>query len=194
MSKISEKKTMKRLSILSAAQEVFLSEGYTEASMDKISKISQVTKQTVYRYFPSKIELFKATLETMGEKPETDFLVHLEGNDTKQALFKFATGFIRSHLSKEHMAVYRLLITEGSKAPELTSSFFSVGPNIVDLKLTKFFEERFSICNSEVIIGLWTAMLLAHRERGLIGMDMPTDRQIEDHALNATNFLLAAIS
>ncbi|WP_315983576.1 helix-turn-helix domain-containing protein [Aliamphritea spongicola] len=52
---------------MQAAQEVFLSEGFVQAGMDKIAAQAQVTKQTVYRYFPSKTELFKATLQYMGK-------------------------------------------------------------------------------------------------------------------------------
>lgn len=194
MSKIAQNKAKKRLSILKAAQEVFLSEGYVQANMDKISEVAQVTKQTVYRYFPSKIDLFKATLEQMGEDSGPDFLVHLKEDDTRQALYKFADGFIRAHLSKEHLATFRLLVAEGAKAPEITSSFCAVGPDEVDLKLTAFFEERLGISNAEMTMQLWTAALLAHRGAVLIGMDRPTDQQIEDHARSATDFLLATVS
>jgi len=194
MSKIEQNKERKRQAILQAAQDVFLSEGYELSSMDRIASQAQVTKQTIYRYFSSKVDLFKATLEQMGESSELGFLASLQEPDTKEALYKFARGFIRAHLSDEHLAIFRLLVAESAKSPEITSSFFAVGPDETDAELAEFFAERLGIKNVETTVQLWTAMLLAHRAAVLIGMQRLSDQQIEEHARDATNFLLAAIS
>lgn len=192
MSKIEQNKAKKKRAILLAAQNVFLSEGYLLASMDKIAIEAQVTKQTVYRYYSSKSDLFKATLEQMGERSEMAFLAHLQLPDTEEALYQFARGFIQAHLSDDHLATFRLLVAEGGKAPEMTRSFRAVGPDDTDVKLTEFFTERLGISNAETTLQLWTAMLLAHRAAVLIGMDKPTEQQIDQHAKDATAFLLAA--
>ena len=194
MSKIEQNKEKKKGAIIQAAQDVFLSEGYVLASMDKIAAQAQVTKQTIYRYYPSKVDLFKATLEQMGESSEVSFLAHLQEPDVKEALYKFAKGFIQAHLSNEHLATLRLLVAESSKAPEMISSFCAVGPDETEAKLSEFFSERLAIKNAATTVLLWTAMLLAHRATVLIGMERPDDQQIEQHARDATNFLLAAIS
>lgn len=194
MSKIEQNKEKKRRAILQAAQDVFLSEGYELTSMDRIASQAQVTKQTIYRYYPSKIDLFKATLQKMGESSEVSFVTYLQEPNTQVALYQFAKGFIRAHLSDEHLATFRLLVAESAKAPDMTSSFFATGPDETDAKLSEFFAERLGIKNVETTVQLWTAMLLAHRQAVLIGMERPGDQQIEDHARNATHFLLAAIS
>lgn len=194
MSKIEQNKAKKKRAILLAAQNVFLSEGYLLASMDKIAVEAQVTKQTVYRYYSSKSDLFKAMLEQMGENSEVDFLDHLQLPDTEEALYQFARGFIQAHLSDDHLATFRLLVAEGGKAPEMTRSFCAVGPDDTDVKLTEFFAERLGMNNAETTVQLWTAMLLAHRAAVLIGMEKPTEQQIDQHAKDATAFLLAAIS
>ncbi|WP_375749215.1 TetR/AcrR family transcriptional regulator [Vibrio sp. HN007] len=193
MGKIEQKKELKRQTILAAAQEVFLSEGYELASMDKIASLAQMTKQTLYRYFPSKIELFQATLEKMGGDIDESFLTYLQNPAPKEALLGFAKAFIAFHLSEEHIATYRLLVTEGKKAPEIVDCFMSAGPNSTDEKLTQFFRERLDIDDCESVIDLWTGMLLSIRAGVLIGKVHPTQEQIEQHAVNATEFLLAAI-
>ena len=139
MGKIEQNKEIKRQAILEAAQGVFLSEGYVLASMDKIASEAQLTKQTVYRYFSSKTDLFQATLQQMGKNDGERFAVHLETADTREALLGFAKGYIRFHLSDEHIATFRLLVAESAKAPELTSSFLSVGPDDTDVALSSFF-------------------------------------------------------
>ncbi len=194
MGKIEHNKEIKRQAILAAAEDIFLIDGYVLASMDKIAAKARVTKQTVYRYYPSKVELFKATLEYLAESPNEGFLIHLQEPDTKKALYTFAKGFIKFHLSSKHLAIFKLLIAESKKAPEMTSGFFDVGPDETDVKLSEFFTERLGIKNPEPTVYFWTAILLAERSSVLVGKKRPGDKQIERYAKDATDFLLAVVS
>ena len=194
MKKIQKNKELKRLAILDAARAAFLSEGYVLANMDKIALEAQITKQTLYRYFPSKVDLFKATLKWMGERINSQFSDHLTHPDIKQALLSFATDFIYFHLSEEHIATMRLLIAESPKDADITSCFMSVGPDETDLALTHFFTERFGIEDTESIISIWTGMLLSLRSGVLVGMPKPDDKLIKKHVNDSTAFLLAALS
>lgn len=193
MGKIEQNKQIKRMAILGAAQEIFLSEGYTLANMDHIADKAQVTKQTVYRYFPSKIDLFRETLKQMGEHSGEAFLDQLELTDTHAALLGFATGFIRAHLTPDHLKTIRLLVAESAREPEITQTFFSVGADETGKKLTEFFETRLEIPHPEIPICLWTGMLLAPRNAALVGLSQPTEHEIAEHAEVATKFLLAGL-
>jgi len=53
----------KRESILDAAAESFIQDGYDNASMDRISERAGASKRTVYNHFRSKEDLFRAVLE-----------------------------------------------------------------------------------------------------------------------------------
>lgn len=55
--------SVKRESILDAALEVFQTEGYENASMDRIAEVAQASKRTVYNHFEGKERLFKAVIE-----------------------------------------------------------------------------------------------------------------------------------
>jgi len=55
----------KRESILDAAQQAFIDEGYDNSSMDRIAEIAGASKRTVYKHFPSKENLFQNVLERM---------------------------------------------------------------------------------------------------------------------------------
>ena len=193
MGKIEQNKERKKSAILAAAQDIFLSEGYVLTSMDKVAAEAQVTKQTVYRYFSSKADLFQATLKQMGKSESEEAFIHLKNPDTQKALLGFAGDFIRFHLSDKHIATFRLLVAEGGKAPDIACSFLSVGPNDTEAALTAFFSERLNIEEPESIIRLWTGMLLEPRAGVLIGMEKPGKQQIDSHAEAATDFLLAAV-
>lgn len=51
----------KREAILSAAETVFMDEGYG-VSMDRVAEVAGVSKQTIYKHFESKEALFDATI------------------------------------------------------------------------------------------------------------------------------------
>jgi TetR/AcrR family transcriptional regulator, regulator of autoinduction and epiphytic fitness len=64
----SDPKNRKRETILTAAIQVFIEEGYEQASMDRISERADASKRTVYNHFPSKEELFQAVLQKIGRE------------------------------------------------------------------------------------------------------------------------------
>ncbi|HET7462820.1 MAG TPA: TetR/AcrR family transcriptional regulator [Longimicrobium sp.] len=51
--------------IVSAALDLFVEKGFASTKMDEIAKRAGVTKGTVYLYFPSKEDLFRAVVEEM---------------------------------------------------------------------------------------------------------------------------------
>lgn len=58
--------------IVEAALDLFVEKGFAAAKMDEIAKRAGVTKGTVYLYFPSKEDLFRAVVEEMmGPNIET---------------------------------------------------------------------------------------------------------------------------
>ena len=190
MSKIVEKKRLKQQAILAAAQHEFLSCGFMNGNMDKIAEQAGVTKQTVYRYFSSKVELFKATLTFMGEQSHVKYFDHLLLDNKKQALELFAIGFINAHLTDEHLATYRLLISECINEPEIINHFFSQGPDDTKDKLNTFFEQKLGIRSSAKAIQLWTAMLLSIRHNALLGKTKPNQEEVVAHVIECNRCLL----
>jgi len=194
VSKIAQNKEKKRQAILKAALEIFISEGFVNTGMDKVSEKAEVTKQTVYRYFPSKTELFKAVLEKIGDSSEPEYNNHLQLSDPREALQQFAKHFIQSHLTPEHLATFKLLIAESSQAPEIVNSFHSVGPDKTDQMLSDFFQNRLGIKEPDMPIQIWLGSILALRTRVLMGQDMPPQDEIAEYATSCTDYLFAAIN
>ena len=189
--KIELKKKQKLENILKAAQALFQSNGYISTSMDKIAEHAGVTKQTVYRYFDSKEALFKASLEAQRLQAGNDFLEALNIEDATEALETFAAGFIEKHLSREHLANIRLLVSEGSMVPEITRAFYAMGPRRTKTRLARFLKERFKIDDAEYEIGVFLGILLSMRMPVLTGLNAPPSQaEIRRHAANAVKVLL----
>jgi AcrR family transcriptional regulator len=53
----------RRNQLLSAAQKVFVAQGYHAAAMDDIAECAGVSKPVLYQHFPSKLELYLALLD-----------------------------------------------------------------------------------------------------------------------------------
>ena len=193
MSKLAENKAAKHEAILTAAQAQFLEGGYLAASMDRIAKAAGVTKQTVYRYFPTKDALFEATLRHMGN-PTDHHLEDLAANpDTAAALHDFALGFVQAHLTEDHLATIRLLVAESARAPQLLGLVSAIGRRPTTDQLAEFLATRFDAKDPCVLADLWASMLLTLRNDMLVGAPRPSAQRIRDHARNCTDFLLAAL-
>ncbi|MEJ8672609.1 helix-turn-helix domain-containing protein [Streptomyces sp. MS1.AVA.1] len=62
-----EGSTPKRAAILSAAQELFLADGFDRSSVDAVAARAEVSKRTVYDYFGDKQTLLKAVVDAVGQ-------------------------------------------------------------------------------------------------------------------------------
>ncbi|MBF0647033.1 helix-turn-helix transcriptional regulator [Desulfuromonas acetoxidans] len=54
--------------MLNAAKQLFLAHGYDATSMDAVARQATVTKQMVYRYFPSKANLSATLIQREKQK------------------------------------------------------------------------------------------------------------------------------
>lgn len=194
MGKIEQNKEKKRIAIITAAQDVFFNEGYVGASMDSIAVVAGVTKQTVYRYFSSKEVLFDSMLKAFRDESGDKMFDYLNAPDIHDALSGFGFEFIKAHLSKEHLAIVRLIVAEGANAPELLRSFTLVGPSEMAHKLDDFFGRWFQMKNTDFAIRMWTSMLLSMRTDVLMGRKRPTQKDILEYANSVASFLLKSLS
>jgi len=182
MKKMEKKKKQKQKAIILAAQEIFKAGGYVGSSMDVIAQKAGVTKQTLYRYFQSKEILFQASLEAQRKNVRSQFLKELDREDIQVGLTRFAIGFLKVHMSEDHIASIRLLLAEGVRAPAMARAHFEVGPKEVVTKLTWFFKEQFQVEDPSFASRAFISTLLARRMDVLIGLHKPlSQKELEQH-------------
>ena len=160
MGKAVEKYMKKQMQILSAAKSLFLSAGYQNTGMDRVAADAGVTKQTVYRYFPSKLELFREVLESMSPKGRG---YEFGTGDVKSELEKFAAEFLKLHLTDERIGLYRLIVAESHMAQELGSVFYEAAQSGRRKSLSIYLGEKFITDNPELDAEIFTSMLLVPR-------------------------------
>lgn len=119
----------KRHAIVEAAARVFLTAGYGPASMDAIAAEAGVSKQTVYSHFGAKDALFEAIVEDkcQGLMGPVRLPAVTDGNPAK-TLGDLARRFVAAVLTSPNMALFRVVVAESARFPELAEAFYRAGP------------------------------------------------------------------
>jgi TetR/AcrR family transcriptional repressor of mexJK operon len=152
----------KRRDIIEAATALFLRNGYQGTSMDEIAAQAGVSKQTVYKNFADKEELFRAIVE--GVAGNSDRVVSDLGaaftatevrtaDDLAALLASVGRRFLDSVLRSEVLSLRRLVIAEADRFPDLARAYY----------------ERAQSRGIETVAGA----LRTHADAGLIAMDDP---------------------
>ncbi len=145
---------IRRSQILDAAVEVFLEKGYGGATIDLVVARAGASKATVYSFFGGKDGLFSAIVEERCERILAAFGdSQVNDTDVLCALTHIARRFMEVVMAPDAIGLYRLIIAEGVRFPELTRTFLRLGPDRTNAHLAG----RLSV---------W-------RERGLVRVDDP---------------------
>lgn len=103
--------------ILVCAISQFLEVGYGACSMDLIAERAQVTKRTLYYWFPSKEHLFKAAVRRNVEKLKAEVAEPVTDN-LEQFLFGIGERYMK-FASGDGLEMLRLVFSESTRFPEV---------------------------------------------------------------------------
>jgi AcrR family transcriptional regulator len=117
----------KRALIVNAAREAFLTGGYADTSMDSIAKGAGVSIKTVYRHFENKDDLFVAVMQAAcsakgngGSAAPRDWLA----KSPRVGINLAAIEYLRHALSSEQLALYRVVLHDAGRFPELGKRYY----------------------------------------------------------------------
>jgi AcrR family transcriptional regulator len=119
----------KQTQILNGAAAIFAQDGYDGASMSRIAAEAGVSKGTLYNYFPSKADLFIATvrrdcsnwIELVFDEIDTSA-------SAETTLRSVGLQMIGLLVSDPALTMFRMVIAEAEKFPELAEAFYKAGP------------------------------------------------------------------
>ncbi len=125
----------KRRAITEAATTLFLRQGYQGTSMDEIAALAQVSKQTVYKHFADKEQLFSAIILGITNRAEAFAqavpLLLQDTDNLEQALRTLARRYIRSVITPPVLQLRRLVIAEAGRFPALARAYYERAPERV---------------------------------------------------------------
>jgi TetR/AcrR family transcriptional repressor of mexJK operon len=119
----------KRRRILDAASELFVANGYGAVTMDAVARAASVSKATLYAHFGSKDALFATIIdEACRANLADDALFPDAGEDILAALTAIGERTLRFLLSPRTQAIYRVVVSECARFPELGRALYENGP------------------------------------------------------------------
>lgn len=126
----------RRAAILEAASEVFFEAGYEGASIDAIIERVGGSKRTLYNEFGSKEGLFTELMKANVRQAIAALAPEeLTGHDLRSTLMSFGQRLMSVQMRPSVLALYRAIVHEGPRFPELARRFWDNGPGRVSAHL-----------------------------------------------------------
>lgn len=179
-----QNKLEKQARILTSARRIFAAAGYSGASMDLIAEDADLSKPTLYSYYPTKAALFEA----MMTAPRDTMMLAFEADpnaDMVEQLWRFAWAYTDTVMHPDFLSLARLVIGEAHRFPEIGRAYQAGGPDKVLSGLTEFMSSQAAAgritCEDPELAAedFWGLILSAPRNRAL---HMP-DEEISHAAL-----------
>lgn len=146
LSDLSPLQRRKRSAILDGAKTVFLSQGFGLATMDDVAAAAGVGKQTVYRHFKSKEALFVGLVSSMCAEVG-GFLASAQdeqsGSSPEAGLRELGWVLARSLITPDYLRLYRAIVAEAERLPELGQEFYENGAKVVRAIAAQILRKRF---------------------------------------------------
>jgi AcrR family transcriptional regulator len=129
---------LRRAAFLKAAREVFLECGYEAANMAEIVKRAGGSLSTLYAQFGGKKGLFEAMIDSRVEELTEQMQIELAAHaPLKEGLRRIGERFMGSLCEPESLDVFRLMVGQARKFPDIADSFARLGPERVRTALTE---------------------------------------------------------
>jgi AcrR family transcriptional regulator len=122
----------RRQAFLQAARDVFLEQGYEEASVNDVVRRAGGSLATLYAQFGNKEGLFLAVAQDQNDRfvraitPEC--VDHLPLEEGLQAI---GQRYLHALLAKDNLAFFRIMVGEGRKFPQLLQRYIATGSDKV---------------------------------------------------------------
>jgi TetR/AcrR family transcriptional regulator, mexJK operon transcriptional repressor len=184
--------------MLEVAAELFLRDGYEQTSIDAILVRSGGSKATLYAYFPTKEDLFRAVIDSVviNDQRPADLDPAAEA---RVVLTEFAVARLHVMLSPQHRAILGLIIAERERFPDLARMYQNRGPQRSQALLVTYLEAlrrngQLELADvneaAEFFIGMlkqrWNSQLL------FVAAPAPSDTAIREHSERVVIRFLAA--
>ncbi|MET4103727.1 TetR/AcrR family transcriptional repressor of mexJK operon [Roseovarius sp. MBR-78] len=193
------KKGRKFDQVLDGARRVFMRDGFEGASVDEIAREAQVSKATLYSYFPDKRLLFSEVARLECNRQADEAIDAFDLNQPVETLLReVADRILRFYLSDFGQQVFRICVAESHRFPELGRRFYASGPALARDRLRfllTVYIERGALCIDDIDLAADQFIELCKGDlfiRALCGLcDAPSDADIAHVTNGAVEMFLA---
>jgi TetR/AcrR family transcriptional repressor of mexJK operon len=199
-----ESESPKRQAVLDAAATLFMAQGYGAVSMDAVAREAGVSKATLYAHFASKDQLFATIIgEACRSKiAAAEVLTKADvssPSEVGEALRQFGVRMTRFLMEPMTKAIYRVVVAECVRFPELGAAFYEGGP----AHFLRFFSEwlgeqmsagRLRDADPEVAAEQFVALIRGSMNvRATVGLAVnDDDATVQRHVANVVDTFMRA--
>jgi TetR/AcrR family transcriptional repressor of mexJK operon len=132
----------RRRRILEAAARLFMAEGYGATSMDRVARAAGVSKATLYAHFRAKEQLFTTIVAEECARHGAAEPHVLAPAALPEALRGMGHAYLTLLFSDNAIALYRVVMAEAHRFPELGRAFFEAGPRSIFARFATWAQAR----------------------------------------------------
>jgi AcrR family transcriptional regulator len=192
---------LRRAAFLKAARDVFLEYGYEAANMAEIVKRAGGSLSTLYAQFGGKKGLFEAMIDArvtdLTEQMHIELAAHAP---LREGLRRIGEAFLFRQLEAEALDVFRLMVAQAKKFPELAESWGKRAPEAVRRALAEYLMDRakageIRISNPELAAAVFFDLVRARIQFRalLIPSYQPTETEVRETVDRAVKVFLGGI-
>lgn len=128
----------KKSAAMTAASELFLTQGYKNTSLQQIARQADVSTATLFKNFPTKAALLEAIVENFWQSDVKCDAPPDASVEPSKVFFKIGVDYARRMRSPEMQAFYRLVISEAVDFPDLGAALYDKGKGAVIERLEAY--------------------------------------------------------
>lgn len=176
--------------LIEAAAAEFRLYGYAGTGMGAVAQRAGVSTKTLYRLIPTKAELFTTVvIERIGRFMLALDDSALDARDPADALRRILVAFGNLTLAPETIAIYRLVIGEGDRFPEIAAAFYEHAIVRTNHRIESWLARetacgRLDLADPQAAAAMLRGMMIMEPQRGaMLGQRAaPTPEEIEARA------------
>ncbi len=132
----------RRSEIAQAAEQVFLEHGFADATMQMVAHAAGSSKETLYRHFGSKEDLFIEVVNARNNLVRKELDASLDSvGPMPIVLHAVGIALLRCLCSPAVAALARMIVNETHRHPALGEAFYAMAPGRTLQKLTGYLTE-----------------------------------------------------
>lgn len=128
----------RRRELAAVAERVFLDHGFTDTTMQMIASRAGASKETLYRHFAGKEALFAEIVSCRAAQIFRPESASARDGRPRIVLANLGLSLLRMMLQGDARSLFRVVVAEAPRAPDLGVIFYTRGPGTVLDRLTTY--------------------------------------------------------
>ncbi|MGA7481144.1 MAG: TetR/AcrR family transcriptional regulator [Bradyrhizobium sp.] len=131
----------RRKQLIDVAEQMLLERGFPDTTMQMIAEAAGASKETLYRHFESKELLFAEIISRKAHQISGPDTPMARGGSPETVLTELGVNLLRTIVTGEASFLFRTVVAEAARTPELGDLFYQRGPGLTVERLTQYLAE-----------------------------------------------------